>query len=183
MNNNYSRANKVRINLLLFIDKELRNKIPNISKFNNSNYEEIQLEEIFSNDNKECSNLINNSPYKENQNRNINKKLTGDNKNFHVSIKDINYKCQSSKKFSSTLMFINTEKVKKNNPKEYLKCLCNNMLILSKKSCKATFTFHSNKKKKHKLTSTKKTNRESKGKTKNKTIIPESSMLVTAFRY
>lgn len=187
MNNNYLKANRIRMNLLLFIDKEIRNKFPNISEFNNSNHE-IQFEEIFSNDGEIIKysnlNLTDNFSNKEDQNRNnIIKKSAADNKHFHISFKDIRYEHQSRKKFSSTMLFINTEKINKDNSKEYLKSLCNDLLILRKKISKRTFTFHSKSKKKRKLSSSKKNNKESKIKIENKKIIPKSSMLVTAFQY
>ena len=184
MNNNYLRANKIRMNLLLFIDKEMRNKIPNVSEFNNFNYE-IQFEEIFSSDGKilKYDNLTENCSNKENQNKNVVKNITNDNKNFNVSFKDIKYKYQSNKKCSSTLLFINTEKISKNNSKKYLKCLCNDLLILRKKQSKEIISFRSSTKKKQKIFSSKKTSKEFKIKTGEKRVIPESSTLVTAFRY
>ena len=184
MNNNYLKANKIRMNLLLFIDKEMRNKIPNVSEFNNYNYE-IQFEEIFSSDGKilKYDNLTENSSNKENQSKNIVKKITNDNQNFNVSFKDIKYKYQSNKKCSSTMLFINTEKTFKNNSKEYLKCLCNNLLILRKKPSKPVISFRSSTKKKQKIFSSKKTNKDFRIRTCNKRVIPESSILVTAFKY
>ena len=157
MNFRYTLANKIRTNLLLFTDREMRTKIPNINaikKYYNNTLQIKNEELIYSNVKKDTDknriqppkiNIIRNevqdkSPlfakqYSQKIQQSLSKFLLNKqpkpvllfSENGNIIFKNKNYKRKSDRKISSTMIYLTVGNTKK-SAKSYLKELCNSLI-------------------------------------------------------
>ena len=157
MSYNYTLANKIRTNLLLFTDIEIRSKIPNVNKIHQyyNNTSQIIHEELFYSNKPEDKNDFATQQPKINTFRNGQLKtphleklfsqkfeksipkllLRKQPKSKHTSSRNVNialgnknYMMKSYRKLSSTMLYLKVGNTKK-SAKRYLLDLCNNLIL------------------------------------------------------
>ena len=157
MSYNYTLANKIRTNLLLFTDIEIRSKIPNVNKIHQyyNNTSQIMHEELFYSNKPEDKNDFATQQPKINTFRNGQLKtphleklfsqkfeksipkllLRKQPKSKHTSSRNVNialgnknYMMKSYRKLSSTILYLKVGNTKK-SAKRYLLDLCNSLIL------------------------------------------------------
>ena len=157
MSYNYTLANKIRTNLLLFTDIEIRSKIPNVNKIHQyyNNTSQIMHEELFYSNKPEDKNDFATQQPKINTLRNgqlktphleklfsqkfeksipkllLNKQPKSkhtSSRNVNIALGNKNYMMKSYRKLSSTILYLKVGNTKK-SAKRYLLDLCNNLIL------------------------------------------------------
>ena len=157
MSYNYTLANKIRTNLLLFTDIEIRSKIPNVNKIHQyyNNTSQIMHEELFYSNKPEDKNDYATQQPKINTFRNgqlktphleklfsqkfeksipkllLNKQPKSkhtSSRNVNIALGNKNYMMKSYRKLSSTILYLKVGNTKK-SAKRYLLDLCNSLIL------------------------------------------------------